>query len=119
MPSVKYLIELPDSERKLLDDIVTKGTAPARMILRANILLASDRNAKRKMTVAETAEVYHTTSTTVQNVRTEYFQNGLNETLKRKSGISLLLHQKLQAMLKHILSLCAAANLRKVIHGGR
>lgn len=84
MPAMKYLIELPDSERKLLEDIITKGKAPAKMILRANILLASDRNASRKMTVAEITEVYHTTPTTVQSVRTEYAQAGLTETITRK-----------------------------------
>ena len=84
MPSVKYLIELPDPERKILEDIVTKGKAPAKMILRANILLASDRNVSRRMTVAEIADVYHTTPTTVQNVRTEYSQKGLTKTINRK-----------------------------------
>ena len=44
MPSVKYIIELSDTDRKTLTDIVTKGSAPAKTILRANILLASDRN---------------------------------------------------------------------------
>ena len=36
-----------------LTEIVTKGTAKAWTILRANILLASDRNGKRYMIVAE------------------------------------------------------------------
>ena len=44
MPSVKYIIELSDADRKTLQDIVTKGMSPAKAILRANILLASDRN---------------------------------------------------------------------------
>ena len=56
MPSVKYLIELSDADRKTLKDIVAKGSESARTILRANILLASDRNAKLKMTVAEIAD---------------------------------------------------------------
>ena len=37
MPSVKYIIELSDADRKSLTDIVTKGTPPAKTILRANI----------------------------------------------------------------------------------
>ena len=53
MPSFKYLIELSDEERKELNDIVSKGCSPAKTILRANILLASDRNSKKYMTVAE------------------------------------------------------------------
>lgn len=84
MPSVKYIIELSDTDQKTLRDIVAKGSASARTILRANILLASDRNAKQYMTVAQIADVYHTTPTTVQNVRTSYVNNGLEATVFRK-----------------------------------
>ena len=84
MPSVKYIIELSDAERKTLQSIVTKGKSPAKAILRANILLASDRNNKKHMTVAEIAEAYHTTPTTVQTVRTSYANNGLEATVARK-----------------------------------
>ena len=73
MPSVKYIIELSSTDRRILEDIVKRGSSPARAILRANILLASDRNNKKHMTVAEIAEAYHTTPTTVQNVKTSYY----------------------------------------------
>ncbi len=84
MPSVKYIIELTDDDRKTLSDTVAKGSSSAKTILRANILLASDRNAKQRMTVAQIADVYHTTPTTVQNVRTSYINNGLEATIYRK-----------------------------------
>ena len=84
MPSVKYIIELSDTDRKTLQEIVTKGKSPAKAILRANILLVSDRNNKKHMTVAEIAENYHTTPTTVQNVRISYVNNGLEATVSRK-----------------------------------
>ena len=84
MPSFKYVIELSDADQAILNDIVSKGTSSARTILRANILLASDKNSKRYMTVAEIAEVYHTTPTTVQNVRTSYCEKGLDATISRK-----------------------------------
>ena len=84
MPSVKYVIELTDADRKTLTDIVAKGTSPAKSILRSNIVLASDRNNKKHMTVAEIAEAYHTTPTTVQNVRTSYATKGLGATVYRK-----------------------------------
>ena len=88
MPSVKYIIELTDKDRKTLKDIVAKGTSPAKSILRANILLASDKNNKKHMTVAEIAEAYHTTPTTVQNVRTSYANNGLEATINRKKRVT-------------------------------
>ena len=84
MPSVKYVIELSNSDRKTLNDIVSKGQSPAKAILRANILLASDRNNKKHMTVAEIANAFNTTPTTVQNVRTSYANNGLEATINRK-----------------------------------
>ena len=84
MPSVKYVIELSDTDRKTLNDIVTKGQSPAKLILRANILLASDKSNKKHMTVAEIANAFSTTPTTVQNVRTSYANNGLEATINRK-----------------------------------
>lgn len=84
MPSTKYIIELSDADRTMLTEIVCKGTAKARTILRANILLASDRNGKKYMTVAEIADAYHTTPTTVQTVRTTYDEKGIEETINRK-----------------------------------
>lgn len=83
MPSYKYVIELSDADRTELNNVITKGTSTARIILRANILLASDRNSKKYMTSAEIAGVYHTTPTTVQIVRTSYCKKGLAATLAR------------------------------------
>lgn len=109
MPSVKYLIELPDFERKILADIVTKGNASAKKILRANILLASDRNASHRMTVAEIAEVYHTTPTTVQTVRSEYSQKGLESTISRKKRETPPVTPKVTGDLEaHIIALCCS-----------
>lgn len=84
MPSIKYKIELSKQDRNELIDIVTKGTSPARTILRANILLASDRQSKKYMTVSEIAKTYHTSQTTVQIVRSSYCEKGLEVTLNRK-----------------------------------
>ena len=84
MPSLKYVIELIAQDKAELIDIVTKGKRPARTILRANILLASDRRNERYMTVSEISKAYHTTPTTVQTVRTSYCEKGLEATLNRK-----------------------------------
>ena len=87
MPSFKYVIELSDKDRDELLEIVTKGTSPARTILRANILLASDQRSDKYMTVSEIADAYHTTPTTVQTVRTSYCEKGLEATIHRKKCI--------------------------------
>lgn len=84
MPSFKYVIELSNQDKATLLDIVKKGASPARTILRANILLASDRRNENYMTVSEIAEAYHTTPTTVQTVRTSYCEKGIEATINRK-----------------------------------
>ena len=84
MPSIKYVIELSAEEKAKLTEIVRKGNRPARTILRANILLASDRQSEKYMTVSEIAKAYHTTPTTVQNVRASYCGKGLEATIHRK-----------------------------------
>lgn len=84
MASMKYIIELSAQDKAELIDIVTKGKSPARTILRANILLASDRRNEGYMTVSEISKAYHTTPTTVQTVRTSYCEKGLEATINRK-----------------------------------
>ena len=80
MASMKYIIELSAQDKAELIDIVTKGKSPARTILRANILLASDRRNEGYMTVSEISKAYHTTPTTVQTVRTSYCEKGPRST---------------------------------------
>lgn len=84
MPIQKYDVSLSASDRKKLTKVVRSGTYPARTILRANILLAVDRNGKKPMTVQEAAMAFNTSATTVQNVRTSYGERGLEATLARK-----------------------------------
>ena len=78
------MIELSNPEKVRLMEIVKKGNSPARTILRANILLASDKQNDRYMTVSEIANAYRTTPTTVQTVRTSYCEKGLEATINRK-----------------------------------
>lgn len=86
MPATKYHIELNDEDRRILQDTVSKGKAPAKMILRANILLASDSACGRRMTVADVAAALHTymSPTTAQTARASYAKNGLDLTIHRK-----------------------------------
>ena len=84
MPSIKNVIELSNQEKIRLMEIVKKGNSPARTILRANILLASDKQNDRYMTVSEIANAYRTTPTTVQTVRASYCKKGLEATITRK-----------------------------------
>ncbi|MGV8136437.1 MAG: helix-turn-helix domain-containing protein [Mangrovibacterium sp.] len=84
MPIQKYEVSLSATDRKQLTRIVKSGRFLARTILRANILLAVDKNGKKPMTVQEAAIAFNTSATTVQNVRTSYGEKGLEATLLRK-----------------------------------
>ncbi|MBP5388516.1 MAG: helix-turn-helix domain containing protein [Prevotella sp.] len=84
MPTQKYDVNLSATERKQLTKIVKSGKMPARTIMRANILLAVDRNGKSPMTVQEAALAFNTSATTVQKVRACYRERGLDATLNRK-----------------------------------
>jgi hypothetical protein len=81
MPKKKYVIELDTKERSKLTKIIKTGSSPAKVITRANILLVSDASSGKPLTVAETAERFNTTPTTVQNVRTAIAEFGLEGAL--------------------------------------
>lgn len=46
LPKVRYHVRLTMSERKTLLKIISKGTASAKSIMHANVLLAADENAE-------------------------------------------------------------------------
>ena len=84
MPILKYEVGLSAAERRRLTKIAKSGTVPARTILRANILLAVDKNGKKPMTVKEAALAFNTSTTTVQHIRASFGEKGLDATLSRK-----------------------------------
>lgn len=61
------------------------------------------------MTVAEIAEVFLTTPTTVQTVRTEYTQKGLEATLQRKKRETPPVPAKVTGDVEaHVIALCCS-----------
>ena len=85
MPKVKNHVRLSDEERKTLLKIVSKGSAPAKTIMHANILLAADENAEGgKKFEAEIAEIFHVNPRTVHTIRQQYSEHGLQAALGRK-----------------------------------
>lgn len=84
MPTLKYDVNLSATERKQLTKLVASGKAPARAILRANILLAVDKSGKNPMTVQQAAIAFNTSMTTVQNIRASFGEKGLDATINRK-----------------------------------
>ena len=48
MPKIKNHVRLSLDERNLLLDMIRKGSAPAKTIMHANVLLAADENSGNK-----------------------------------------------------------------------
>jgi transposase len=85
MPLHKYRVILSGKEREQLLKLVKKGTAAARSIMRANILLAADENnPDGKKSEDRIAELFHTHKQTVHTVRKTYAEQGLEAAIGRK-----------------------------------
>lgn len=85
MPTVKYRMCLSPEERNTLLSLVSKGTASARAIMHANILLAADENNPGgKKSEMEIAKLFHVNQQTVHSIRKRYAKHGLAAAVDRK-----------------------------------
>lgn len=75
--ATKYLVNLTDDERAHLKVLIAKGTGKARVLARARILLAADRND----TDAAIADALHTSPDRVADVRRRCVDGGLDRAL--------------------------------------
>ena len=85
MPKVRYHVRLSEDERKTLLKIVSKGSASAKTIMHANVLLAADENGEGgRKSEAEIAALFHVHPQTVHTIRSQYSEHGLQAALGRK-----------------------------------
>ena len=84
---MKYAINLSSKERDILNRIQMDKDESVRTRMRAKILLASDDEKNSNKTIIELADELGTTHTTVQTVRTEYCQKGLEGAVYRKERV--------------------------------
>jgi transcriptional antiterminator len=85
MPKKLYAVCFSKQERSTLEKIVNSGKSTAKEVLRANILLNSDTfDGRIPVKTRELATLLNTSPTTVQNVRKEYSESGVEETIRRK-----------------------------------
>jgi hypothetical protein len=81
----KYPIILSDTERDHLKQLIASGTAPARKLTHARILLKADEGAQGAGWVDEkVAEAVETSQPTVARIRRQYFEEGLDAALNRR-----------------------------------
>ena len=83
----KYVVVLTEAERERLRKLISAGTAPARMLNRARILLKTDRGEHSgdgpTPFDGHIAEMLETTTATVGRVRERFFRQGLEAALER------------------------------------
>lgn len=86
MRKTKYTVILPESERAQLRTLIGQGTAPARLLTHARILLKANQGAGgpgwADTAIAGAVEVH---PATVGRVRRAYVDHGLDAALDRKA----------------------------------
>ena len=81
----KYIVQLTDQERQYLEKLTSSGTAPARKLTRAHILLKSDSSPNGpKWNYQQISAAYNVTPLTVMTVRKSFMEKGVEATLCRK-----------------------------------
>jgi hypothetical protein len=81
----KYFVYLTSEERSNLEKLITSGSAPARKLTRARILLKSDCSEDGpNWTSKAICEALDTNAVTVTAVRKAYAEGGLEKALNRK-----------------------------------
>ena len=84
----KYVVELTEDEREQLHKLISAGSASARMLNRARILLKADvgKHAQgRPLIDREIAPMLETSTATVQRLRERFFRQGLDAALERSA----------------------------------
>lgn len=86
MANKKFVVELDGSERARLRELISKGKAPAKAMLKARILLKADEGeGGEAWTDEKICEALETNVTMVARVRQTLVENGLDAVLTRKT----------------------------------
>jgi transposase len=75
-----YVVDLSDEERAQLQDLVRKGSPPARQVTRAHILLLAGEGSKDRAIAA----ALHVNVTTVERIRKRFVEGGLEWALHER-----------------------------------
>ncbi|TEB04302.1 hypothetical protein Psch_04028 [Pelotomaculum schinkii] len=110
MPKVRNHVRLSESERKTLLKIISKGTASAKSIMHANVLLAADENSESgKKSEAEIAELFHVHPRTVHTNGSSIQSTGFRLHSTERNARRLRLNPSLPEKWKQRLLRSAAA----------
>src|SRR4028119_1388553 len=82
----KYPVILTDTERDKLQSLIAAGTAPARLLMHARILLKADQSPDGPAWVDDAiAEAIEVSQPTVSRVRKQFVEQGLAAALHRRA----------------------------------
>ena len=110
MAKSRYVLNLSEDEKELLNRILEEQTESERTLLRARIMLMSDSSAEPRMSVHELAEYLNTTHTTVQTTRNEYAKGGIETAVYRKERVVSVHDRKINESVKEDIKKLAAEN---------
>jgi transposase len=83
----KYLVELSEQQREYLHKLISSGSAPARKLNRARILLKADvgkhAEAQEALSDRQIAQMLESSIDTVQRARERFYEGGLEAALER------------------------------------
>jgi transposase len=86
----KYLVKLSKKEREYLHKLISSGSAPARKLNRARILLKADVVGKhaepQALSDRQIARMLETSTATVQRARERFYEGGLQAALERSKS---------------------------------
>ena len=83
----KYIVQLSPEDRERCTDLVRSGTAPARTLMHARVLLKADSGPEGPgWTDAAIAEAVEVSSVTVAKIRQRFVSEGLEATLDHYRG---------------------------------
>lgn len=92
----KYIVSLSREERKSLKRIITSGKGPARMFTRARILLKADVGGEGPGWPDEKiAEALDVTVQTIERIRKQLVEEGMEAVLKRRKYVQKVSRKKL------------------------
>jgi transposase len=82
----KYPVTLTNIQREHLHDLIAAGTAPARKLMHARVLLKADQSPGGPAWVDEAiAEAVESSQPTVARIRRQYVEEGLEAALNRRA----------------------------------
>src|SRR5690242_16960133 len=82
----RYVVQLTDEERTRLAGLIATGTAPARQLMHARVLLKADRGPDGPSWVdTSIAEAVEVSQPTVARVRRQFAEQGLEAALNRRA----------------------------------